>query len=73
MLLLAKAGLDEELTARIPLLVDSFQPYLRELRPRDLAGSAAVFRLKEELMLRAEETFGPGKVADILVQDMIQQ
>ena len=33
-------------------IVDSFQVYLRELRIEDLAGSAGIQRLREELLLR---------------------
>jgi flagellar FliL protein len=69
----ANAEAEAELKERLPLILDSFQPYLRELRPQDLAGSAAVFRVKEELRLRAADVVGPDKVKDVLIQDMIQQ
>ena len=59
--------------SKLPLIIDRYQPFLRELRPEDLAGSAAVYRLKEELILRAAETVGEGVVADVLIQDMVQQ
>jgi flagellar FliL protein len=61
------------ITARLPLVIDSFQPFLRELRPEDLAGSAAVFRIKEELLLRANDAAGKGKVKNVLIQDLIEQ
>jgi len=63
----------DELKEKLPLVLDSFQPFLRELRPEDLAGSAAVFRIKEEMMVRATATLGDGKVKDILIQDLVQQ
>jgi flagellar FliL protein len=59
--------------ANLPMIIDRYQPFLRELRPEDLAGSAAVYRLKEELLLRAADTVGEGVVADVLIQDMVQQ
>lgn len=59
--------------AKLPQILDRYQPFLRELRPDDLAGSAAVYRLKEELLLRAGDVLGPGVVSDVLIQDMIQQ
>lgn len=59
--------------ASLPMIIDRYQPFLRELRPEDLAGSAAVYRLKEELLLRAADTVGEGVVADVLIQDMVQQ
>lgn len=61
------------ITTRLPLIIDRFQPFLRELRPEDLAGSAAVFRIKEELLVRANEVTGAGSVKDVLIQDLIQQ
>ena len=58
---------------KLPLLLDAYQPFLRELRPEDLAGSAAVFRIKEEMLVRARDVLGAGQVKDILIQDLIQQ
>lgn len=63
----------DTLKAKLPLVMDSFQPFLRELRPEDLAGSAAVFRIKEEMMVRATATLGDGQIKDILIQDLVQQ
>lgn len=62
----------EEITPRLPLLVDRFQPFLRELRPEDLSGSAGTFRIKEELLIRANQALGPGAVRDVLIQDLMQ-
>lgn len=67
------AGKAEEIKAKLPAVVDAFQPFLRELRPEDLAGSAAVFRIKEEMLVRANAALGPGEIKDILIQDLIQQ
>lgn len=58
---------------KLPLVLDALQPFLRELRPDDLDGSAAVFRIKEEMMRRANQALGPGMVSDVLIQDLIQQ
>jgi len=69
----ASAAKGEEIKAKLPLIVDAFQPFLRELRPEDLAGSAAVFRIKEEMLVRANAALGPGEIKDILIQDLIQQ
>jgi flagellar FliL protein len=62
----------EELTNRLPQLIDRFQPFLRELRPEDLAGSAATFRMKEELLIRSNQALGAGSVRDVLIQDLMQ-
>ena len=59
--------------SKLPLIIDRYQPFLRELRPEDLSGSAAVYRIKEELIIRAADTMGAGIVANVLIQDMIQQ
>ena len=64
---------EEKINEKLPLILDGFQPFLRELRPEDLAGSAAVFRLKEEMLARAARVAGPGIVTDVLIQDLIQQ
>lgn len=63
----------EALKNEVPVLLDAYQPFLRELRPEDLGGSAAVFRIKEQLLVLARETLGDGHVKDVLVQDLIQQ
>ena len=67
------AANEDTINEKLPLILDGFQPFLRELRPEDLAGSAAVFRLKEEMLSRASRVAGPGIVTDVLIQDLIQQ
>ncbi|WP_010219797.1 flagellar basal body-associated FliL family protein [Sphingomonas sp. PAMC 26621] len=69
----ASAAKGALIKSKLPLIVDAFEPFLRELRPEDLAGSAAVFRIKEEMLVRATGAMGPGVVKDILIQDLIQQ
>lgn len=69
----ASAPKGEVIKAKLPLIIDAFQPFLRELRPEDLAGSAALFRIKEEMLVRATGVMGPNVVKDILIQDLIQQ
>ena len=73
MLVPTNAGQKEEITQKLPLIIDAYQPFLRELRPEDLAGSAAAFRLKEEMLVRANQEVGMGTVADVLIQDLVQQ
>jgi len=63
----------EMLKERVPDIRDALQPFLRELRPEDLAGSAGVLRIKEEMTRRVKDRVGPDKIDDILIQDMIQQ
>jgi len=57
-----KLGVDEAaarleaIKPALPRVTDIFQTYLRELRPTDLNGSAGLFRLKEEIGIRIEDT-----------------
>jgi len=57
----------------MPRVVDQFQTYLRELRVEDLSGSAAMFRLKEELLRRVNMALQPVEVRDVLFKEMIVQ
>ena len=73
-LMLVPGSLDKAaIDGQLPLVIDSFQPFLRELRPEDIAGSAATFRIKEEMLLRANAVLGVGAVRDVLIQDLVQQ
>lgn len=69
----ASATEEERIKARMPAILDAYQPFLRELRPDDLSGSAAAFRIKEELLVRATGILGAGIVKDVLIQDLVQQ
>ncbi|MBL4601489.1 MAG: flagellar basal body-associated FliL family protein [Emcibacteraceae bacterium] len=61
----------EELDINLPRIVDNFQVYLRELRLEDINGSAGMFRLKEELLIRVNETIYPTRVNDVLFKEML--
>lgn len=67
------AGSVVKLQEKLPLVIDAYQPFLRELRPEDLNGSGAVYRVKEELLIRATQILGPDQVKDVLIQDLVQQ
>ncbi|HEU0118796.1 MAG TPA: flagellar basal body-associated FliL family protein [Alphaproteobacteria bacterium] len=56
-----------------PRIVDNFQVYLRELRIGDLRGSAGMYRLREELLMRVTEAAQPVRVRDVLFQEMLVQ
>lgn len=56
-----------------PRIMDNFQVYLRELRIEDLRGSAGMYRLKEELLMRVTEAAQPVRVRDVLFQEMLVQ
>ena len=59
--------------AVLPRVIDSFQVYLRELRIDDLRGSAGLYRLREELLLRVNAAVAPVKVKDVLFKEMLVQ
>ncbi len=63
----------EKLQEFQPRIQDAFQTYLRQLRPSDLQGSAGLYRLREELMLRLNKAVYPVEVNDILFKEIIVQ
>jgi flagellar protein FliL len=62
-----------EIEKVMPRIVDNFQVYLRELRLEDLRGSAGVYRLREELLLRVGIAAQPVQVKDVLFREMLIQ
>jgi len=62
-----------EIELLMPRIVDGFQVYLRELRPEDLEGSAAIVRMKEELLRRLNLAVEPHEVRDVLFKEVIVQ
>lgn len=57
----------------MPRVEDTFQTYLRELRGSDLAGSAGMYRLREELLRRVNIAIHPAKAEAVLFKDVIVQ
>jgi len=57
----------------MPRIIDNFQVYLRELRVEDLKGSAGMYRLREELLLRVNAAAAPAKIVDVLFKEMLVQ
>ncbi|CAO3431028.1 flagellar basal body-associated FliL family protein [Azospirillum doebereinerae] len=57
----------------LPRIIDNFQVYLRELRLEDLRGSAGMYRLRQELLLRITAAAHPVKVKDVLFKEMLVQ
>ena len=69
----SKAEDVEKVKQAMPRLLDLFQTYLREMRPEELRGSAGTYRLREELIARANVAVLPAKVTDILFTQMLIQ
>jgi flagellar FliL protein len=57
----------------MPRVIDNFQVYLRELRLEDLKGSAGMYRLHEELLMRVNNAVQPVQVKDVLFREMLVQ
>jgi len=62
-----------KLDGAMPRIIDRFQIFLRELRLEDLSGSAASFRLREELLRRVNAAAHPIEIHSVLIQEMIVQ
>lgn len=56
-----------------PKMQDLFQTYLRDMRPEELRGSAGTYRLREELLARANIAIAPARVTEILFVEMLIQ
>ena len=59
--------------ANKPRVMDTFNTFLRELRPADIQGSAGIYRLRDELLKRLNGTIEEGVVKDILFSEIIVQ
>jgi len=59
--------------ASMPKLQDLFQTYLREMRPEDLQGAIGTYRLRQELIARADVALAPARVDDVLFVEMLVQ
>lgn len=58
---------------RSDAIVDGFQTFLREMRPRDISGSGGLLRLKEELLVRANEAIGRDVVRNVFLTEFLIQ
>lgn len=63
----------ERVRQAMPRLQDLFQTYMREMRPEELRGSAGIYRLREELIARADAAAAPARVDDVLFVQMLIQ
>jgi flagellar FliL protein len=70
---LAKADDQATVLAAMPRILDLMQTYLREMRPEELRGSAGTWRLREELIARANIAVAPAHVVDVLFTEMLIQ
>ncbi len=65
--------LEAQIQPIMPRIMDTFQTYLRELRPTDLDGSAGLYRLKEELTRRVNAAIAPSRINAVLFKEIVIQ
>jgi len=70
---LARAQDAAAVKERMPRIVDMFQTYMREVRPEELRDSAGTYRLREELIARADIALAPVQVSDVLFAELLVQ
>ncbi len=70
---LARAEDEAMVQAALPRLQDLFQTYLREMRPEELRSSAGTYRLREELLARANIALAPARAQDLLFTEILIQ
>lgn len=58
---------------KLPFIMDGFLSFLRELRLEDLQGTAGMFRIREELLIRVNQAAAPAKVQNILFKEILIQ
>ncbi|HVY02962.1 MAG TPA: flagellar basal body-associated FliL family protein [Caulobacterales bacterium] len=58
---------------QLPRVMDEYQAFLRELRVDDLAGSAGTYRLRLELLRRANLAIAPAQLNAVLIEEMLVQ
>lgn len=57
----------------MPMVLDGVQMYLRELKPENIAGSAGMYRLRQDLIARIAAPAYPAKVKDVLFKELLVQ
>jgi flagellar FliL protein len=62
-----------KIEAVMPRIVDYFQLHLRGLRVEDLQGAEGMYRLREELLARANAATEPARVRDVLFRELLVQ
>ena len=70
---LANKADEPAVTAAQARMQDLFQTYLRDMHPEELRGSAGTYRLREELVARANIAVAPAKVTEILFVELLVQ
>lgn len=56
-----------------PRIMDNLHLYFRSVAPEELAGPDGVYRIKEDLLVRVNDTIQPAVIRDVLVKEMLVQ
>lgn len=56
-----------------PRILDNLHLYFRSVSPEELAGPDGVYRIKEDLLIRINDTIEPASIRDVLVKEMLVQ
>jgi flagellar FliL protein len=70
---LADPTLVQKIQPLMPRVMDTFQTFLRQMRPSDLEGSAGVYRLREELTRRVNLAIAPSHIDAVLFKEIVVQ
>ncbi|TAK49673.1 MAG: flagellar basal body-associated protein FliL [Xanthobacteraceae bacterium] len=70
---LKEQALADRIKPVLPRVMDTFQTYMRELRPMDLNGSAGLYRLREELTRRINVAIAPTQINAVLFKEIVIQ
>lgn len=57
----------------VPRIEDDLNTYLRQLRPDDLKGTANIYKLKEDLLIRLGQSSHPLNLKNVLFRELIVQ
>lgn len=63
----------EHINHFIPVIVDQFNTFLREMEATDLQGAAGIERISQEMLTRINQITAPLKVKEVLVRDFLIQ
>lgn len=63
----------EHINHFVPVIIDQFNTFLREMEATDLQGAAGIERVSQEMLVRINQVTTPLKVKEVLVKDFLIQ
>lgn len=64
-------GFEAEVEGIMPRIVDVLNSYLRALEVSDIEETAALTRLRSQMLRRVQVVAGPGRVTDLLIMEFV--